>query len=104
MLSPAFVSQSVSDPFLAPGIKLTTPVIINMSAQKSEFEELFQHISDPALVLDTAGKRVYACNNAFATLAIRPCAAITSMDLADLLHFDKGDPVSIDGHERATLM
>src|SRR5687768_775031 len=59
---------SSRNPFLTPsspqGINLTpTPVIVNMSAQKSEFEELFQHISDPALVLDTAGKRVHACND-----------------------------------------
>jgi signal transduction histidine kinase/putative methionine-R-sulfoxide reductase with GAF domain len=69
----------------------------------TEFTELFGHISDPAIVIDEAGARVHACNEAFATLAVQSCAAVTGMDVAALLQFD-GDGKSAEGQERATVL
>jgi GAF domain-containing protein len=68
----------------------------------TEFAELFGQISDPAIVIDEAGKRVHACNDAFAMLAVQSCAAVTGMDVASLLHFE--DEGSADGTERATVL
>jgi GAF domain-containing protein len=73
-----------------------------MSDQKTEFAELFGHISDPAIVIDEAGTRVHACNDAFATLAVQSCASMTGMDVSSLLHFEAEG--SADGHERATVL
>ena len=59
----------------------------------TEFAELFGHISDPAIVIDEAAGRVHACNDAFATLALRSCAAVAGADLASILKFEDGEAV-----------
>ncbi|HKQ51632.1 MAG TPA: GAF domain-containing protein, partial [Pyrinomonadaceae bacterium] len=57
----------------------------------TEFAELFGHISDPALVIDEAAGRVYACNEAFAALALRPCDAVAGAEVTSILKFEDGD-------------
>ncbi|MDT4894928.1 MAG: hypothetical protein QOH25_5 [Acidobacteriota bacterium] len=69
----------------------------------TEFAELFGHISDPAIVIDEAGRRVHACNDAFATLAVQSCASLTGMDVSSLLHFEDGTS-NADGTEQATVL
>ena len=70
----------------------------------TEFAELFGQISDPAIVIDEAGERVHACNDAFATLAVQSCASVTGMDVSALLHFEADEEGKADGHERATVL
>ena len=70
----------------------------------TEFAELFSHISDPAIVIDEAGERVHACNDAFATLAVQSCAAMTGMDVSALVHFEDDDEGNADAMERATVL
>jgi GAF domain-containing protein len=70
----------------------------------TEFAELFGQINDPAIVIDEAGKRVHACNEAFAALAVQSCASVPGMDVSALLRFDKGDEGNAEGHVRATVL
>jgi GAF domain-containing protein len=70
----------------------------------TEFAELFEHISDPAIVRDEDGTRVHACNDAFATLAVQSCASVVGMDVSSLLQFEDGDKSKAEGYERATLL
>jgi GAF domain-containing protein len=69
-----------------------------------EFAELFEQISEPAIVIDETGARVHACNDAFAMLAVQSCASMVGMDVSSLLYFEDGDAGSADGHERATVL
>ncbi|MBA2734335.1 MAG: GAF domain-containing protein, partial [Acidobacteria bacterium] len=75
-----------------------------MSEQKTEFAELFGHISDPAIVIDESGARIHACNDAFATLAVQSCASMTGMDVSSLLQFEEVDENVAEEHERATVL
>lgn len=71
------------------------------SLMETEFAELFGHISDPAIVIDAAAERVHACNEAFSTLAVRSCASMKGMSVAELLSFEGGSEA--DGQELATV-
>ncbi|HKS29778.1 MAG TPA: GAF domain-containing protein [Pyrinomonadaceae bacterium] len=72
-----------------------------MSTPDKDFVSLFEHMSDPALVIDEEGWRVEACNDSFAALAVRTCSNVRGTPVSTLLHFDGKDE---DGrYERATL-
>jgi GAF domain-containing protein len=76
-----------------------------MSEQETEFAELFGHISDPAIVIDEAGERVHACNDAFAALAVQSCAGVVGMEVASLVQFEEGgEGDGADGYERAIVL
>jgi len=74
-----------------------------MSASDTDFASLFRRISDPAIVLDAACARVLACNDAFAALAVRSCAQISGMDVAQLLEFEVDTGEAIGADAPATL-
>ena len=67
----------------------------------TEFAELFGHISDPAVVVDEAGARVHACNEAFAALTLRPCHSVVGADVSSVLKFDDGGEA---GRGHATVL
>ncbi|MDT4969400.1 MAG: hypothetical protein QOJ64_4137 [Acidobacteriota bacterium] len=62
-----------------------------------EFAELFAHIDDPAIIIDRAGERVYACNEAFATLAMRSSSSLVGAEVASLLIIEKREPAQRHG-------
>ncbi|HVG32143.1 MAG TPA: GAF domain-containing protein [Pyrinomonadaceae bacterium] len=60
-----------------------------MTEQRKEFAELFEHISDPAIVVDEAEKRVLACNPVFTTFVLRSFPSLRGRDISSLLTFEK---------------
>lgn len=70
----------------------------------TELAELFGHISDPAIVIDQAGARVQACNEAFAALLVKSCTSVVGMDVASLLNFEAGDGAGANGQDHATVL
>jgi GAF domain-containing protein len=72
-----------------------------MSNPDRDFVALFEHMSDPALVIDEESWLVHACNDSFAALAVRTCSNIKDLPVSTLLHFDGKDDES--RYERATL-
>ncbi|MBD0372544.1 MAG: GAF domain-containing protein [Pyrinomonadaceae bacterium] len=72
-----------------------------MSTPDTDFVSLFEHMSDPALVIDEESWRVQACNDSFAALAVRTCSNVKDTPVSSLLHFDGKDEE--ERYERATL-
>jgi signal transduction histidine kinase len=73
-----------------------------MSTPDTDFVRLFEHMSDPALVIDEESWSVHACNDSFAALAVRTCSNVRDTPVSNLLHFDGKDE---DGrYERATIL
>ncbi|HEX8748505.1 MAG TPA: GAF domain-containing protein [Pyrinomonadaceae bacterium] len=72
-----------------------------MSTPDRDFVSLFEHMSDPALVIDEESWRVEACNDSFAALAVRTCSNVKGIPVSALLHFDGKDEEG--RYERATL-
>jgi GAF domain-containing protein len=72
-----------------------------MSSPDRDFVSLFEHMSDPALVIDEESWKVQACNDSFAALAVRTCSNVAGSPVAALLHFDGKD--AEEKYERATL-
>src|SRR5215210_5736422 len=72
-----------------------------MSNPDTDFVSLFEHMSDPALVIDEESWRVEACNDSFAALAVRTCSNVKGTPVSTLLHFDGKDEEG--RYERATL-
>ena len=72
-----------------------------MDTPDTDFIRLFEHMGDPALVIDEESWRVQACNDSFAAIAVRTCSNVKGLPVSSLLHFDgKDDEGSL---ERATL-
>ncbi|HEV7842938.1 MAG TPA: GAF domain-containing protein, partial [Pyrinomonadaceae bacterium] len=72
-----------------------------MSNSDTDFVSLFEHMSDPALVIDEENWCVQACNDSFAALAVRTCSNVKDVPVSSLLHFDGKDDE--EKYERATL-
>jgi GAF domain-containing protein len=72
-----------------------------MSTPDTDFVQLFEHMSDPALVIDEESWSVHACNDSFAALAVRTCANVKNIPVSTLLHFDGKDEEG--RYERATI-
>ncbi|HEY0378466.1 MAG TPA: GAF domain-containing protein [Pyrinomonadaceae bacterium] len=64
----------------------------------TEFAELFGHISDPAVVVDEAGGRVHACNEAFAALALRSRASVVGAEVSSVVKFERGGDAGAQAH------
>lgn len=62
-----------------------------MSEQRTEFAELFEHMSDAAIVVDEAQRRVLACNPAFVALATRRFPSLTERDVPQSLTFERNN-------------
>lgn len=62
-----------------------------MSTPDRDFVQLFEHMSDPALVIDEESWSVQACNDSFAALAVRTCSNVQNLPVSTLLHFDGKD-------------
>ena len=75
-----------------------------MSEQGTDFQTLFEHLSEPALVVDEAGERIHACNDAFSMLAVRSCSFIAGKSLSAFLQFENGEAGTSDGLQLATLL
>ena len=72
-----------------------------MSNPDTDFVLLFEHMSDPALVIDEESWNVQACNDSFAALAVRTCSNIAGSAVASILHFDGKE--AEEKYERATV-
>ncbi|MDQ3687353.1 MAG: GAF domain-containing sensor histidine kinase [Acidobacteriota bacterium] len=59
-----------------------------MTEHHSEFVELFERMSDPAIVIDDTAGRVLACNKAFAALAARAPESLAGSSVDSVLEFD----------------
>ncbi|MBV9959638.1 MAG: GAF domain-containing protein, partial [Acidobacteria bacterium] len=56
-----------------------------------DFKQLFERISDPALVTDMEGTRVFACNDAFGKLLGCDAASFVGAEMDTLLRLDADD-------------
>jgi signal transduction histidine kinase len=65
----------------------------------SDFQTLFERVSDPAVVLDEGGRRVVAANLPFAALVARPAGSLVGRELEGLLAFDGEGSEVVEGGE-----
>ncbi|MBC7911629.1 MAG: GAF domain-containing protein [Pyrinomonadaceae bacterium] len=66
----------------------------------TDFEKLFARISDPAIVTDDAGGRVFACNDAFSKVLGCEAASLVGFELSTLVRVDSRD----EEEERTVLL
>ncbi|HEY6188808.1 MAG TPA: GAF domain-containing protein [Pyrinomonadaceae bacterium] len=60
-----------------------------MNEQRKEFAELFEHMSDAAIVVDEAQKQVVACNPPFVALVTRSFPSLIERDVPQSLTFER---------------
>ncbi len=78
-----------------------------MTEQRKEFAELFEHMSDPAIVVDETEKLVLTCNASFAALVLRSFPSLAGRDISSSLTFERNsaqdEGVDQEKYNRATV-
>ncbi|HEV2913698.1 MAG TPA: GAF domain-containing protein [Pyrinomonadaceae bacterium] len=60
-----------------------------MTEERNEFRELFEGMSDPAIVVDGREEHVLACNDAFTALVMRSFPSLKGRDISSSLTFER---------------
>ena len=74
-----------------------------MNQPDTDFVSLFEHMGDPAIVIDEESWRIHACNDSFAALVVRTCTNVRETPVSSLLHFEGRDEAD-EKYERATVL